>query len=280
MTKTYTLFVLIFLQAEIAFAQKLKLPSRKADALTGTAFANAISDSTLNLENREHLIYQEIKKGNVPGFLRKLTEVKEQLSLDDKIYSISYFVLPDYMAIGGNDDYFYVPMTPVLAQKVANLIKCSLPTKKMVDVIYAQAKIKLAPAPIPPTKAMTTVPVFIKHNQMVQQQLIPYLESHHRGALTAGGKKDIIISAKIYIEKTAKVVIYGWHQLNGKAIQPVYNKHSNTWADYSHGVRLIQNKIQVNGKKTSLQKVLADFKLHSLLSDEGKIEKAFYPISH
>lgn len=147
----------------------------------------------------------------------------------------------------------------------------------MVDQIYEQAKIKLTPAPIPPTKAMTTVPIFIKHSNSVQQQLIPYLTQHNESELTAGNKKDIIISNKIYTEKTAKVVIYGWHQLNGKAIQPVYNKHSNTWADYSHGVRLIQNKILVNGKKTELQKILADQKMYLLLSDEGVIQKSYYP---
>ena len=147
----------------------------------------------------------------------------------------------------------------------------------MVDSIYQQSEIKLTPIPIPPTKAMITVPVFKKHSEIIAQQLIPFLSQHLSSKLTAGHKKDIIISPKIYTEKTAKVVIYGWHQLNGKAIQPIYNKHSNTWADYSHGVRLIQNKILINGKRTTIQKVVADPKLHQLLSDEGVIEKAFYP---
>ncbi|MEJ5995868.1 hypothetical protein WG904_15670 [Pedobacter sp. Du54] len=277
MKNTYTLFALIFLLVQISFAQKLKLTSRKAAALTGTAFANSISDSTLSLAEREKIIYQEIKNGNVPDFLRKLSLVEYELSIEGIKYKVSYFSLPDYMAIGGNDDYFYIPMTPILAQRVANLLKCSLPTKKIVDLIDEQAKIKLAPNPIPPTKAMTTVPVFITHNLMIRQQLVPYITRHNQSELTSGNKKDIIVSNKIYTEKTPKVVIYGWHQLNGKAIQPVYNKHSNTWADYSHGVRLIQNKIIINNKKTTLQKVLADRKLCVLLSDEGVIEKAFYP---
>ena len=171
-------------------------------------------------------------------------------------------------------------MTPILAQQIADLTKCSLPTKRVVDAIYKSSEIKLEPQPIPPTPSMTTVPVFIAHNSMAQKQLITYLPKHDNSALTAGHKKDIVISNRIYGESSNRVVIYGWHQLDGKAIQPLYNKHVNTWADYSHGVRLIQNIVWVNGKKTTVAKVLADPSLNVLLSDEGVILKPFYPIKH
>lgn len=269
---------LLFSLFEIANAQTLKLKPRQSNALTGSAFAKAISDTSITLVQRENLIFKEIKSGNVPDFLKKLTAIKDSIYLGNLSYTqISYFVLPDYFCIGSNDDFFYVPMTPILAQKVADLTKSSLPTKKMVDVIYKNAKIKLYPQPISPTKAMTTLPIFIAHNDYVQTQLKPFLQQHIKSQLTAGNKKDIIISNKIYTEKTAKVVIYGWHKLDGKAIQPLYNKHANTWADYSHGIRLIQNKVWVNGKKTTIAKILADKGLCILLSDEGVIEKAYYP---
>jgi hypothetical protein len=271
-----TISLFLFKQAN---AQVLHLKARKAEAMTGSVFANSIADSTLSLEAREHIIYNEIKSGNVPDFLRKLVKISKQITIGGNNYTIEFFTLPDYMAIGSNNDYFYIPMTPILAQKVATLTKSSLPTKQMVDLIYKNATIKLSPQPIPPTKAMTTVPVFITHNKMVQEQLIPFLVQHQQSGLTAGHKKDIIISNKIYTEKTAKVVIYGWHQPDGKAIQPVYNKHSNTWADYSHGVRLIQSKVFVNGKKTTITKVLAHPVLNQLLSDEGVIKKAYYSVT-
>lgn len=281
MEKKYFLSLLLLVViVQIASAQKLSLPSRKAAALTGSSFANTIADSTLNLENREELIFQEIKKGNIPNFLRKMCAVNYEAIIDLKTYKITYYTLPDYLAIGSDDDYFYIPMTPILAQRVAHLLKCVLPTKKIVDSIYGHAKIKLAPIPLPPTKMMTTVPVFIKHNELLREQLKPYLTEHQLGELTSGTKKDIIISNKIYTEKTAKVVIYGWHLLNGKAIQPVYNKHTNLWADYSHGVRFIQRKIELNGKKTTLKRILANPKLCVLVSDEGAIAKAYYPLTH
>ncbi|RDC58626.1 hypothetical protein DU508_01115 [Pedobacter chinensis] len=272
--KKQLLLTLLLLISIFGNAQTLKLKKRSTDALGGKAFALSISDSTLSLQDREQKIYREIKKGNVPDFLRKLVEISDT-SLD---LQVSYYVLADYLSIGSDDDFFYVPMTPILAQKVANLTKCSLPTKKIVDNIYSQAKIKLSPQPIPPTKAMTTVPVFIAHTDSVLAQLTSILATRHLGELVAGNKKDVIISNKIYGEISPRVVIYGWHKLDGKVIQPVYNKHTNSWADYSHGIRLVQKTIYVNQKKTSLEKALRNAKFNLIFSDEGSIEKSFYPV--
>ncbi|MFI5453216.1 hypothetical protein ACHMWN_13790 [Pedobacter sp. UC225_61] len=277
--KQLFIFLLVSVFFQNATAQELRLKTRKADALTGSEFGKSIADSSLALSDREEIIYKEIKGGNIPDFLRQLKKVSYTSKINNQDYLIEFYSLPDYMAIGSDEDYIYMPMTPILAQRVANLLKCTLPTKKMVDLIYQNASIKLEPQPISPTKAMTTVPIFITHNELVKMQLKPYLVQHKNTELTAGNKKDVVISNKIYTEKTPKVVIYGWHKLDGKAIQPLYNKHTNTWADYSHGIRLIQNKVFMNGKKTTIAKVLADPILNLLLSDEGAIEKAYYPIT-
>lgn len=278
------LTIIFILISQSLTAQVLHLKPRKADALTGSAFAKSIADSSITLEQREKIIFKEIKDGNVPNFLRKLIKITDSLNSDlevDKIY-ISYYVLPDYFCIGNDEDFFYIPMTPILAQKVADLTKCSLLTRKMVDKVYKNATIKLEPKPIPPTKAMTSIPVFIAHNQMIKTQLKDFDAQHKTSKLTAGHKKDIIISNKIYGEKSARVVIYGWHKLDGKPIQPVYNKHTNIWADYSHGVRLVQHGIIINHNDveilTTMKKVLVGLDAY-LLSDEGKIEKPFYPSS-
>jgi len=272
--------LLLLTTFSFASAQELKLPKRKSNALTGKAFALSISDSSLSLVNREKIIFREIKKGNIPDFLRKLVPMDTQWTNleSNQTYKIRYYVLPDYFAIGNNDDYFYVPMTPILAQKVARLAKCLLPTKTIVDHIYSKATIKLKPQPIPPTRAMTTLPVFIAHTDSIQQQLKSLFPDHQLGSLTAGDKKDIIISEKIYGETTPRVVIYGWHKPDGKAIQPVYNKHTNIWADYSHGLRLIQNKIYINNKKASLKKALREAEICNAFSNEGPINEPYYPI--
>jgi len=261
-------------------AQTLKIRNRKANALNGSQFAASISDTGIHLAQREKMIFKAIKKGNVPNFYRKMVLVTDSAKIDGAMAQISYYVLPDYIAIGTDSNYFYCPMTPALAQRVANKLRCSLPTRKMVNNIYLHAGIKLTPLPIPPTPAMASVPVFIKHNQMVKSQLDSLGDRYTRGTLTAGDKKDVIISNRIYND-TARfhVVIYGWHKKNGKAIQPLFAKHAGSWADYSHGIRLIQRTVWVNGKKTRIKKVLKSEHLNILLSDEGPIKKPFYPTS-
>lgn len=289
--KSWLVIFCIIFSCSFASAQTLRLKERKVNALTGATFAQSISDSALTLQQREEIIFKEIKNGNVPDFLRELSQITDSIKVGNHIFQLNYYTLPDYFCIGSDEDFFYVPMTPILAQKVADLLKCSLPTKKMIDQIYKNASIKLSPQPIAPTKSMTTLPIFIAHNDSIKTQLKPYLTNHDNSALTAGNKKDVIISNKIYSEKTPKVVIYGWHKMDGRAIQPVYNKHTNTWADYSHGIRLIRQKVNITdieiiaGKtttksiKTTIKKLLQNPGLYSLLSDEGMIEKPFYPIT-
>jgi hypothetical protein len=261
-------------------AQQLKLAKRKTSAMSGSQFAKSIADTSLTLAEREELIFKEIEAGNVPHFFRKLSTVNVSQNINGKWYQLSYQVAPDYLVIGSDEDFFYVPTTPMLAQKIANVTKAMLPTKKMVDDIFKSALIKLEPQPIPPSKLMTTVYIFIQHNRIVVNQLDSVKEKHLQSALTAGNKKDIIISNKIYGQPTPRVVIYGWHKIDGKAIQPVYNKHTNTWTDYSHGVRLLSHGAILNGKKIRLSAILKDPTLHVLVSDEGVIDNPTYPISN
>lgn len=260
------------------FAQELKLKKRKANAITGSQFSKLIADTNLSLSAREEMIWQEVENGNIPSFLRRLKPIEINKIIDTKNYQLIIYTIPDYLSIGTDTSYFYIPTTPMLAQRIASLTHTLLPTKSMVDEIYAHAKIKLEPQPIPPSKAMTTVPVFKAHHEMVLKQLQALGNGYKQGNLTAGNKKDIILSNKIYGQPTPRVVIYGWHKSDGKAIQPVYNKHTNTWADYSHGIRLVSNIGYLNGKKVKLVDLLKDPMLHELLSDEGIIKQAKYPV--
>ncbi|HEY4205670.1 MAG TPA: hypothetical protein VGM31_02615 [Puia sp.] len=273
-------FILLFSLALMteAGAQTLQFRKDGKDLPGGRAFARSISDTSLSLKQREKIVYRMIKRGDLPGFLRTLTPASDSALIKGRMVHILYYVASDYLSIGNDTDFLYMPMTPMLAQRVASKLHCSLPTRKMSDNIYRQATIKLVPQPILPSAAMITVPVFLAHTDSVMKQLSPFRKLHSQSALTAGDKKDIVISNKIYGAPTPRVVIYGWHKPDGKAIQPLYNKHKNTWADYSHGVRLVQNKVFVDGKPSTLQKVLADPDLCLLLSDEGVIDRDFYPV--
>jgi hypothetical protein len=268
-----TLFLLACGVVHEAQAQLLRLPPRAANAPGGAVFGASIS--TLPRGEREEAIAREVLAGNVPEFLRVMVPVRVSGLVQGSPKSLTIHVLPDYVAVGADSDYFLIPMSPILAQRIADSCGCVLPTKKMVDSVYAAAAVKLAPKPITPSGAMITVPVFLAHNDSVRLQRWPLLGAFPQGRLVGGTKKDVIISNKITTALKPSVpkpvVIYGWHQLNGLPIQPVYNGHEETYADYSHGIRLVRDSVVVDGTVTSVSAVLSDPLLHPLLSDEGVI---------
>jgi hypothetical protein len=257
-----------------AIAQILPLPPRATDAPDGDEFAKKIS--TLDLAQRDAAIADQFLAGNAPDFLRKFCAVAITNFADGKTNTATFFAAPDYLAVGSDENYFLAPISPSTAQQIAGKLNCVLPTRKMVDAIYAAAEVKLAPSPIPPSAAMTTVPVFAQHNETIRAQRLTLTNARPLGALVAGHKKDVVISARL-AGVTNKVAIYGWHQTNGVAIQPLYWGHVSWWVDYSQCIRLVSQTMLVNDEEKSVAEVLADPKLCGLISDEGVITNARYP---
>lgn len=261
----------LFAAGVFASAQTLPLPPRPPDAPTGRAFAAQIT--SLPIGERDQSILAQILAGDVPEWMRHLVPVTVSRVIDGQSNFLTFFVTPDYLGVGTEDDFFRAPMMPGTAQRIADQLNCLLPTRKMVDEIYGAAEVKLAPMPIPASAAMTTVPVFIVHNDMVRAQWVD--GGYSPGALTAGHQKDVVISARLE-ESPGKIAIYGWHHTNGAAIQPLYLGHSAAWVDYSHGIRLVDSRMILNGTNTTAAQILASPKLCSLLSDEGVIANPRY----
>jgi hypothetical protein len=234
-------------------------------SLKGREFARSVTG--LSLREREERILAEIKGGNVPPFLRALVPV----TVSNGAVKATYYVTPDYIGIGADEDYFLTPLSPATGQAIADMLGCCLPTTKMVDEIYASATLTLTPSPIPPSPAMTTVPVFLQHNEMIVSQR----EGKPPAGLIAGHKKDVVISNKL-LNTVGKVAIYGWHKSVSRPIQPLYTGHSDTWVDYSHAVRLVHRRIIVNGEVKTIEDVLANPQLAPLLSSEGVMRKLRY----
>lgn len=260
--------------ASSVFAQILPLPPRATNAPTGDEFVKKIS--ALDLAQRDEAVTAEFLAGNAPNFLRQLCAVTVTNVAGAKTNIATFFVAPDYLAIGSDENYFLAPISPNTAQRIADKLNCLLPTRRMVDAIYAAAEVKLAPSPIPPSAAMTTVPVFAQHNEVIRAQRMALADAHPLGALVAGHKKDVVISARL-ADATNRVAIYGWHQTNGAPIQPLYLGHVSWWVDYSQCVRLVSQAMLVNGGKNSAAAVLADPELCGLISDEGVVTNARYP---
>lgn len=264
-------FTVLFLALALssAPAQILNLPPRPANAPNGTQFTNVIT--SLSQSEREQWIYAQIISGNIPNWLRNL----KPITVNAGGNTATYQVTADYLSIGSDTNYFRVPMTPLLAQRLADRLGYSLPTRKMVNQIWTNAALKLTPTTIPWSAEMVTVPVFAWHNYMVQTNRDAYTNVHPLGTLVGGTKKDVIVSARIYTNfaeaATKVVVIYGWHKLSPYADiwQPLYNGHEETYADYSHGIRFVQQNLTVNGGANTVTNVLTSASLCALLSDDG-----------
>lgn len=153
-----------FIENEYPDYSELNMLPRSTDALTGTEIVNYMKD--LPLDKRENFIFEQVIKGNIPDFLRKLAKVTSRALIDGNYMYVTYYALPDYLALGSDDDYFLCPLTPLIAQKIAIELDCFLPTKRMVDQIWKTAKVKMDPQPIPPSNEMTTVLYF---NSIIQK---------------------------------------------------------------------------------------------------------------
>lgn len=231
---------------------------------------------TLSRQAREEEIKKAVLSGNTPSFLKNFKEIKIKKVLSDgKEHTITYFAAPDYLAVGNDSDFVRTPMNPITAQQIADKLGCMLPTSKMVDDIYAQASTKLSPQPMSSgnypgwQNRMMKSEFYNEHQRLVQTQISK--TGHKNGELVAGHKKDVIVSNSLDSHPD-KVIIYGWQLKGGKNIQPLSWIHENTYADYSHGVRLIKRKMIVDGVETDSADILKDPVLSALLSKEGAVK--------
>lgn len=239
------------------------IPSRPADAIGGKAFMAKLAD--LPREEREAAILAELTAGNVPKFLRQFKQVP--ISAGNVQGTIE--VTPDYLAVGSDDDFVRLPMTPQTAQALADKFACVLPTRKLVDAIDAAGEVRLAPQPL--TEDRESIAAFLLSNEKIETQR----KGQPLGPLTIGGKKDIVVSRKMY-ERPDRLVIYGWRQLNGQPIQPLTNVHVDWYVDYSHGVRLVRDEITIDGKPFKIADLLRDPERCTIVSDEGVVNPPRY----
>jgi hypothetical protein len=75
-------------------------------------------------------------------------------------------------------------------------------------------------------------------------------------------------------------VIYGWHRPDGNPIQPVYSGHIWWYVDYSHGIRLMNAQVLLDGRPVLLADILKDPVLFRVVTNEEKpVEMTFYPLN-
>jgi hypothetical protein len=262
---------LVTLLPTTAPAQVLSLPPRPGGALSGSEIVAATA--ALTREAREQRFLREYRSGNVPAWLRTLVPVTMTRRLDGGDVVVTVHVTPDYLALGSNDDWFLTPLSPRVAQRMATETGTSLPTPPMVDAIWRAASARLGPDSIAPSAAMVTIPVFARHNALVRARRDA--DPAPLGALVAGHKKDVVLTPRLDALPD-RVAIYGWHRPDGRPIQPLYTGHGANYADYSHGIRLVDRRIMIDGHEHDLLDVLRGPALAAAVSNEGAMSTPTY----
>ena len=244
------------------------IPSRSLGAPAGSEFAHQI-ESLSGLE-RDERIQAQLLAGNVPQFLRRLAPVTITARDSDHPVEITVCVLPDYLAVGSDNDFMFVPLGLEAALDIADRFGFDLPTAKLVDAIYAESAVKLPPVPLPAGDQMRSTDYVVHHSELISRQRNAI--GAQLGELTAGDKKDLVLTNRLW-QIPGRVAIYGWHRSADQPIQPLSTVHGARYADYSHGVRLVSSIVYVNGVRRSMEDVLSEPRLAALLSSEGPLTR-------
>jgi hypothetical protein len=243
------------------------IPARSLEDLTGSQFVSHVAP--MNAGEREHAILDELSRGNLPEFLRKLVPVQLQCELaggGELVATI--FVTPDYLSIGSDADFLRIPMNLHTAVAIAERFGFVLPTRKMVDAIYLQARHRLLPQPLPAGDQMRSTQYYWTHNELIDDQ--EQALGARLGDLVSGDKKDVVMTNRL-AQNFGRIAIYGWHRATGQPIQPLSTVHGANYADYSHGIRLVSRWAVIEGKRRLVRDILQDPASARVLSDEGPI---------
>ncbi len=268
------------------------VPDRDPSAMSATDFVAAIGPVP-RIPNREEMIFTELSKGNVPGWLR----VFKAIEVSAGGHLATLWVSRDCMCIGSDDDWVRVPMNGHVAQRVADAWGCSLLTKKTAMDLWKAADVKLAPYPwgAPYDADMLAVHRIPEQNKRIldgrgqpgEADFIRGLREQlptngENWPLIAGHHKDVVLTPAIQ-NRPDRLAIWGWVQPNGVPIQGLQpSAHEVTYEDYSHGIRLVASDVWVtpagqDARFMTYAEVLADPALHGLVSDEGVSTFCRYP---
>jgi hypothetical protein len=244
------------------------IPARSLEDLTGSQFVRRVS--LMDAGEREHAILEELAKGNLPEFLRKLVPVALECELaGGRKLVATIFVTPDYLAVGSDGDFLRIPMNLHTAVAISERFGFVLPTRKMVDAIYLQARHHFIPQPLPAGDQMRSTQYYWTHNELIDDQAQAL--GARPGELVSGDKKDVVMTNRL-AQHLGRIAIYGWHRGAGQPIQPLSTVHGANYADYSHGIRLVSRWALIDGKRRLIRDILQDPSTARVLSDEGPIQ--------
>ncbi len=224
-------------------ADSFKVPERVPGAMGGAEFFREIlgvdpdarpprMKSPLSSKEIEDVVMRQIEMGNVPSFLRQFKEVR--ISGPNGITVVTK-VMPDYLSIGSDSDFMYIPITANMAGKLARKYDLVLPTRTMVEETFAQASRKKVGVHWN-VKDVSEEGLLMRHNLESRTDIDPT-------GINAGHKKDIIMS-EYSAKNPNKLDFYGLYDEDQNPLQ-TSPAHYPGWMEYDLGVRLASPAIQV-----------------------------------
>lgn len=192
-------------------------------------------------------------------------------------------VSTDVLQVGEPGDSVRINVSANSQQKIADWFGCVLPTAKICDAIYDQAKYKLGIHNLPPDNLMAHTFRMVKHSQLIDDELNKQ-GCVGLGDLRADCGKDWVLTKKlenVWKTKPQQSCNYGWHNTSsgearadgkpGKVIQGCGYMHNWSHSDYSQNCRLIYNVCNVNGQEQSLTEAYKDTILSKILCHDGAL---------
>jgi hypothetical protein len=124
------------------------------------------------------------------------------------------------------------PVSRAQALAHADAYACELPSRALVDAIWAAADLRLDPSRLARDPAK---PGAAERHARHVVALVEDAAEHGGGpfVLLAGSHKD-------FAREGGRVDLYGWHDLTGRPVQPWGTSHSADYVDYSQGLRLVR----------------------------------------
>lgn len=187
-------------------------------------------------------------------------------------------VLEDALRLGTAEDSFRVTVSPRTEQQIADMLRASLQTRKIVNLVWDQAAVRVTPSVLPPDAFMGRTTRMKRHHDLVEMK-----RAGRPGLIENVGKHWVLSNRIASLSSTA--ANYGWFDTgapdveNGYRLwQPLGIKHNLEHCDYSQVVRLVQSQAIVDGETMELAELLRDPLLSALVSDEGPLMRVRLPV--
>ena len=260
-----------------------RFPPRDKSAIGGRAFMEKIKGEGAPSDwvKRENAIVAELSAGNMPDNLLKWIKIDLTYTGKSGTLTGTVEVLPDYLAIGSNDDYVHVPLDPVSAQRIADRFDAILPTARICHAIYLRRRrtASMRSSALLPgrqrsqgreeRRAQTSSAAI----SSTPRRFRPLVRGHFTRRTRGRPKKDVVIAKRLHSEPE-RIAFHGFYDSAEFPHEPCYENPTKAAARVQQGSAdtcaqpavlrlqpgrpLVHPSMTINGKQKMVADVLAD----------------------